>query len=952
MSEDYTKYKMKEKHLLGPDKDGNVFTEEWERELGIIAPLIFKDLADPLVHNKKYPWMDRDAVFEWKVKTSTTLGGVTTESWTVTPFPAVGDATYEQASREKDKFYDKQKRFDEKASQIISFLLNGTMTESTRARLLRVLSKNGSNVLAKVRETNDILLLKSYMVGIHDYGGLEVDDKDKKKVEKKFVDLQESKFGPGYTVADHSRVFEELVRQLRTFKLIGNANTNDDRFKQTDLFDAFTKPMETHDNSRVRQHLQNIDEGVIVVDKTDPEAIYREFAIVSKLEKKAAEEKPSGKKSTGSNVLTVNGKEESGKVNSAVGNVRKTLRTKIEGMEKERNGGKLFVDKDKQPKTFEKIQKIKKEKGCSFIDAAQEIECWNCHKKGHLSVECPDSANGKEGSKKKHSESGKEKKSKKVRFKAGKKTKTRKANVAHGEESSSSEDEESSSDDSYSSDSADYLFCAVCNGEESDNSISEEDGFVIVKSPGESQRCTDSSKDIPMSKLATASPVVSPSLPNPETCYLGIVAEDVNSVSSSSTFKDISSKIRKSGEDPCEGSKTEDNFTPKILLEDSDVTGSDQDSLPGLCQNPDLSSDDEIHEWIIEKPTTRPLVDLMSTWDGDEWFDQQRKIGRAEEWIKRQFQVQEEEGYEDLPGITAYSDSSDDEGVEDQVSSMPELAPSNPIDIRAFAAREMWRRDRTDTPSLISNSDSSDSDDDEGLQMSRRSQFLFECEQSFERRVRSGLVQCADGESKDNDSESNERRPITDEERLASRLEDAALSSESEAESEDTYTRIWRNQRPIPGETDEEYDARARETTEEVRRVQDFFSESARSIPEPSWASWIQVDREDGIAEEKKSSPVEDSKSSESDKDQEDPPVPPAEVPPPLSEQESPLEPALSISTGKMCSSMKTTICQYWSGIRRSEKPKSQSTSCPICSTGVSILFQEHFETGSTSMVL
>ena len=290
-SEEYHKYKMAEKHRLGPDKDGNVFTEKWEEELSIAAPLFFKDLADPLIHNKSYTWMDKHAVFQWTTR-ATEADGTVTE--TNAAFPAETDASYRAAYNARERWEDKQSRFQEVAPQMISFLINGTLTESSRERLLTVLTKNRSNLLKQIRENNDILLLKRHMITIHDYGGLQVDDKDKQKVQKKFVDLQASRFGHGYNVADHMRVFEELLRKMRTFKIIGNANAADDKFSQTDLYDAFTKPMETHDNPRVRQRLQNIDDEVIAIDKTDPESIHKEFLIISKLEKKELDDGKGG----------------------------------------------------------------------------------------------------------------------------------------------------------------------------------------------------------------------------------------------------------------------------------------------------------------------------------------------------------------------------------------------------------------------------------------------------------------------------------------------------------------------------------------------------------------------------------------------------------------------------------------------------------------------------------
>lgn len=285
---DVTKFKMPDELLLGPDKDGNVFVEEWERELAIWSAGFFGDLAECFTDNKKRSWMIRDAEFVYTVKKRVIdeITGEEKEVEEVKPFPDNKDPSYRSAVRKRDKWEEKQARFEEKGPQIITFLINGTMTKKSRDRLLRVISENKSPILPQIKRDNDVLLLKKHMIGIHDYAGLQVDEKDKLAVEKKFVDLKASKFGSGYTVADHMRVFEEITRQMRTFKLIGNDTQAKDKFRQEELFDAFVKPMETHDNPKIGIRVQNIEDELITVDKSDPEAIYKEFLKMSKLEKK------------------------------------------------------------------------------------------------------------------------------------------------------------------------------------------------------------------------------------------------------------------------------------------------------------------------------------------------------------------------------------------------------------------------------------------------------------------------------------------------------------------------------------------------------------------------------------------------------------------------------------------------------------------------------------------
>jgi len=163
---DPTKYKMPEELWLGPDKDGNVFVEDWKREMGIYASGFYGDIAEALVDLKQKTWMDKNASFKWMVTVDNGDGTVRIEE---APFPDEKHADYRRACRVRDKWEDKQSRYEEKAPQLIAFLLNGTMVKSSRKRLMRVISLNNSPILGEIRENNDILLLVKHMVGIHDY---------------------------------------------------------------------------------------------------------------------------------------------------------------------------------------------------------------------------------------------------------------------------------------------------------------------------------------------------------------------------------------------------------------------------------------------------------------------------------------------------------------------------------------------------------------------------------------------------------------------------------------------------------------------------------------------------------------------------------------------------------------------------------------------------------------
>ena len=555
---------MPEHQRLGVDKDGNVFIKEWEKNLGTCAGGFFGYLTDCFKDGIKRPWQDADADFVWMVKV-TDVNGV--ERMLPSAFPDADHASHFRATTERNRFVKFQTEFIKEGPRIMTFLLDGTMSKESRVRLMSVIDNNNNPTLTNLQRSNDIMGLKEKIISIHDYKGLSIDKKDRTEVIKLFVELQTSKkFESGDTLEGIQRDYEEIVRKMKTFGIVGNRDPVMDMFDQTTMFDAFMKPLESHYIESIRNRTVELELGKdLTVDKTDPEEIQKEFLRLKKLEKMWIDVhgpiKAKGKDKNNSVLVTNQVKEkktESGKVNSAMAGVRKSLNKQLENKGKDGDKKKkgLFISKEKHPKTWEKLQKLMKENNCSLVDALQMIECWNCNKKGHLSVECP------EGVKKESGDKPKKKFDNKKKF--GKK----KGGVNFADVESSDDDDEED----------DECFHFVINGEE----LEEDPDYVTDFSQANPMR---NSSELPVEDLFVSEAILDSLYSNNNNLEFTLEDEESEeeSVQSGSSLKDITAKIKKSEEGPREGSV---NFT----CNSNNVS---YDDMPELISNSDSSDNDD-----------------------------------------------------------------------------------------------------------------------------------------------------------------------------------------------------------------------------------------------------------------------------------------------------------------------------------------------------------------------
>ena len=284
---EHRKYEMPSHLRLGFDKNGNIDIENWEREFETKASGFFKDLVECFRDNNPRTWMDKDARFIYYKTIKDADGNIRKER---SKFPSVKDEDYDDAAEDRDIWRDKKKRFLENAPSIITFMLDGTMCNESRERLMRAIASGTSTTLKEIRENNDILRLKQEIINVHDYQGIQIEKSDLDQAEKAMVDLKVSKFKPGYTVAEHKRNYDEIVRKLTSFKMIGNKDARDDRFNQKYLFADFVDPMETHESQRIQNRCQEIENGTAMtadgtkrVDKNDPASIQLEYIEFTRL---------------------------------------------------------------------------------------------------------------------------------------------------------------------------------------------------------------------------------------------------------------------------------------------------------------------------------------------------------------------------------------------------------------------------------------------------------------------------------------------------------------------------------------------------------------------------------------------------------------------------------------------------------------------------------------------
>ena len=663
-SNETRKYEMPSHLRLGPDKDGNIFVEKWTGEMYTYSASFFDDLTECFQDNEPRDWMDKDAKFQYYKRSVSTSGSVVLKK---AAFPKAEDPDYEDAKDEKEVWKDKKKRFEQKAPAIITFMLNGTMCNESRERLLRVIDQGNSTVLKDIRRTNDILALRSQMISIHDYKGMTIEKKDKDAAEKAMVDLKVSKFRTGQTIAEHKRHYDEIIRKLTSFKLIGNSDPKLDRFNQEYLFEAFFDPMENHDNQRIKNRLQSIDEKTLDVDKSSLVDFEREYKEFVRLEGKTSS---AGKQRGGNDsVLTVNGSDKKagkrgdrnrGSVNSAVSNVRKALNNKNNN-KKDNDKKGLFLSEEKTPESYAKTKKIAEKLNISFGEARQTYSCNTCGEKGHLAINCPEGpvkSDHNRATELHHLKKSarKDKKKKKVTWKKG--------SVNHARSDAEDSDESDEEYQSAGSDGFQFVICgecSSCSSEDEDFVPSKEKNSMAVKKLIDG---VESNKDIIVSDIVNTSSMVENTLAiNSNTIAIGdITVEDVDSDSNednnldqiSANLKDIRTKIARSDGGSTEGVSSNSRKSSGYWFQSSNQVRVSSSEKPKLVSESSTSED-------IYKDM--PGLEEMEPDSSDE------------EIPKKKSQL-----HLDIPALQSDSDTSDDENRKkrsDIYEDMPDLCGSD-----------------------------------------------------------------------------------------------------------------------------------------------------------------------------------------------------------------------------------------------------------------------------------
>jgi hypothetical protein len=289
-SGEYSKHFMPESRRLGKDKDGNVCIEEWNREVKLAVNGAFGDLGEVLETSDELPWTDQFARYEHMVpeKVRDSVTGIVTTRLVKKPFPDKDQDPEEwfYANEKREIFVDKQRRFYKRAPEMITFLLNGTLSKESRSRLLALIDSNKSQVLAQIKAGKDVRRLKAEMERIHDFKGLKSDDKDIEKCEEEMRKFsRRTPIAHGVNVTEHKRNFDELHRKLVSLGALGHTDARDDSFTQKFLFDAFTEPLSAHYHYLVRGRIEAYKQKTVDPHKELPGSIYNEYLVFEDFEK-------------------------------------------------------------------------------------------------------------------------------------------------------------------------------------------------------------------------------------------------------------------------------------------------------------------------------------------------------------------------------------------------------------------------------------------------------------------------------------------------------------------------------------------------------------------------------------------------------------------------------------------------------------------------------------------
>jgi hypothetical protein len=133
---------------------------------------------------------------------------------------------------------------------MISVMLTGCMCAKSNERMDEI---HGKVTLPQLKLEKRVMDVYRLMIEIHNYTGETTQDSDISEVRYEFEEFSKRKSFPvGCTIREYRASFEAILRKMRAFKLIGNANENKDKYSKKEVMDNFLSRLKFHPNEHIR----------------------------------------------------------------------------------------------------------------------------------------------------------------------------------------------------------------------------------------------------------------------------------------------------------------------------------------------------------------------------------------------------------------------------------------------------------------------------------------------------------------------------------------------------------------------------------------------------------------------------------------------------------------------------------------------------------------------------
>ena len=205
-------YPMPQDQLLGFDKDGNIFIEDWLDNLSLHFSGIYGRMAECFQDLIPRPYHDAKAKFVHKDEDGVDIP---------VPTEAKDFIGHNTVKGLMNTFLADQLNWKNVSPKMCTNLIRRALAKESQERLLDIKKEE----VKAARKLGDVLTIVNLAIEIHTYRGDVFDDEDIRKAKAEFLKFGTSQFNRNWTLKCHKDVYLRIRQTLKIFKLLDDGKS-------------------------------------------------------------------------------------------------------------------------------------------------------------------------------------------------------------------------------------------------------------------------------------------------------------------------------------------------------------------------------------------------------------------------------------------------------------------------------------------------------------------------------------------------------------------------------------------------------------------------------------------------------------------------------------------------------------------------------------------------------